>query len=273
MTRPVRSLAEIERDETLHPEDGWVDMDVRWLVTDATVGARHHAMARVLFRPDGRHLGHAHANADEILYILRGRLCVTLGQETVSVGPEDVCYVPAGMPHALRNRNGSEPCEVLMIYGGAASVEAAGHVLRPDLVKSAPQPRAEARWVRPLATVPSDVRLTLDTGWVNMDVKWLVTDAALGARHCVLGRTVFPPGARHEGHSHPQAEEALYVVRGRGETLDGDTWHPIGVEDVVFTRTGVRHGFRNPSPTEPCEALWTYGGVGSLATAGYVEMR
>jgi quercetin dioxygenase-like cupin family protein len=273
MTRPVKSLGETERDETLRPEDGWVGMDVRWLVTDSSFGARHHAMARVLFEPGGRHLAHAHPDAEEILYVLRGRLCATVGEHAALVGPEDVCYVPAGMPHALWNASTSEPCEALMMYGGAPSLEGAGYVRRPEPGGRSHGHRGGSPWVRTLATVPSDVRLTPDTGWVNMDVKWLVTDAAFGARHCVLGRTVFPPGARHEGHAHPRAEEALYVVRGRGETLDGETWYPMGVEDVVFTGTGVRHGFRNLSPTEPCETLWTYGGVSSLAGAGYVEMR
>ena len=49
MTRPVSSLGDTERDDTLRPEDGWVDMDVRWLVTDSTFGATQHAVARVVF--------------------------------------------------------------------------------------------------------------------------------------------------------------------------------------------------------------------------------
>ena len=273
MASPVRSLSEISSDVRLRRDDGWVDMDVRWLVTDEIFGARHHVLGRTIFMPGGGHLAHKHPAAEEILYILRGRLCTTIGDETFFMGPEDVCYVPPDTLHVMRNLSPTEPCEVIFVYGGAPGLAKAGYVPLPAPPDRKPLPRGASRWVRTLATVPSDVKLSPDAGWVDMDVKWLVTDAHLGSRSCVLGRTVFPPGSHHGAHNHPNAEEALYVVRGRGETLDGNTWYPMGPEDVVFTPVGVPHGFRNPSATEPCETLWTYGGAPSLAKAGYVEMR
>lgn len=273
MAKPVSSLTEIASDVRLRRDDGWVDMDVRWLVTDETCGARHHVFGRTLFMPGGGHLAHKHPHAEEILYILRGRLVTTIGDETFCMGPNDVCYVPPDTLHVMRNVSATEACEVIFVYGGAPSLAAAGYAALPDPPLRAPLPRGASRWARTLPTIPSDVKLRPENGWVNMDVKWLVDDARLGSRSCVLGRTIFPPGSHHGGHNHPHAEEGMYVVRGYGETLDGDAWYPMGREDVVFTPVGVRHGFRNTSPSEPCETLWTYGGVPSLAAAGYVEMR
>ena len=68
-----------------------------------------------------------------------------------------------------------------------------------------------------LAEVPSDVRLRPEGGWVNLDVKWLVDENRLGSKYACFGRTVFAPGgeARHQMHTHPNAEEILYVIRGR----------------------------------------------------------
>jgi quercetin dioxygenase-like cupin family protein len=273
MAKPISSLTEIPSDVKLRPEGGWVNMDVRWLATEETFGARHHVMGRTLFMPGGGHMSHKHPYAEEVLYILRGRLITTIGDETFCMGPHDVCYVPPDTLHVMRNVSPTEPCEIIFVYGGAPSLAKAGYVGLPDPPQRDPLPRGASRWVRTLPTIPSDVKLRPEGGWVNMDVKWLVDDTRLGSRTCVLGRTIFPPGSSHGAHSHPRAEEAMYVVRGYGETLDGETWHPMGPEDVVFTPAGVRHGFRNTSPSEPCETIWTYGGAASLGAAGYVEMR
>lgn len=273
MPSPVRSLAEIPGDVRLRRDDGRVDTDVCWLATEETCGACHHVMGRTLCMPGGGRLSHKHPHAEEIFYILRGRLVTTIGDETFCMGPNDVCYVPPDTLHGMRNVSATEPCEVIFVFGGAASLARAGEVALPDPPERDPLPRGASRWARTLPTVPSDVKLRPENGWANMDVKWLVDETRLGSRHCALGRTIFPPGSSHGAHSHPHAEEAMYVVRGYGETLDGDTWYPMGPEDVVFTPAGVRHGFRNLSRTEPCETLWTYGGAPSLARAGYVELR
>ncbi len=131
MTSPLHSLSEISSDVRLRRDDGWVDMDVRWLVTDETFGARHHVLGRTIFMPGGGHLAHKHPNAEEILYILRGRLCTTIGDETFFMGPEDVCYVPPDTLHVMRNLSPTEPCEVIFVYGGAPSLAVAGYVPLP----------------------------------------------------------------------------------------------------------------------------------------------
>src|ERR1044071_3722677 len=54
---------------------------------------------------------------------------------------------------------------------------------------------------------PSDAALRSEDGWVDMDVRWLLTRGTVGAEHSVFGITVFPPGAKHDIHRHPNAEE------------------------------------------------------------------
>ncbi len=44
-------------------------------------------------------------------------------------------------------------------------------------------------------------------GWIDMDVRWLVTRQTVGADDTVFGVTYFPPGSRHEIHRHENAEE------------------------------------------------------------------
>ncbi|MBV9002952.1 MAG: hypothetical protein JO304_28105, partial [Solirubrobacterales bacterium] len=44
-------------------------------------------------------------------------------------------------------------------------------------------------------------------GWIDMDVRWLVTRHTVGAEDTVFGVTYFTPGSRHEIHRHENAEE------------------------------------------------------------------
>ena len=106
-----------------------------------------------------------------------------------------------------------------------------------------------------------------DEGWVNMRVQFAVGEKN-GSDALTLGRTVLPPGARHEPHSHPNCDEFLFVVRGHGMIYTDEGEEPAGADDVIFTRAGRVHGFNNTS-NEEVLLLWGWSGAGSLAAAGY----
>jgi quercetin dioxygenase-like cupin family protein len=108
---------------------------------------------------------------------------------------------------------------------------------------------------------PSDAQLRADDGWVDMDVRWLLTRDTVGAEHSVFGITVFPPGAKHDIHRHPNAEEFEYLVSGRGLARVGDV-------DVV--PKNEYHGFENTGD-EPVFMIWGYAGAASLDEAGYIR--
>jgi quercetin dioxygenase-like cupin family protein len=50
--------------------------------------------------------------------------------------------------------------------------------------------------------------------------------------------------ARHS-HSHV---DAMYVLDGQVEFLDGDDIGRVGAGALIAARPGTRHGFRNPGP-------------------------
>ena len=118
--------------------------------------------------------------------------------------------------------------------------------------------------------VPSDGSLTDERGWVGMDVKWLIAGSTVGSRQTVVGRTVFPPGARHDLHRHPHAGEWEYVLRGEGVKRVGDDAIRVGEGEIVFVPQGVYHALENTSDTDLLVTIWGYCGAGSLAEAGYV---
>jgi quercetin dioxygenase-like cupin family protein len=107
-------------------------------------------------------------------------------------------------------------------------------------------------------------------GWIDMDVRWLVTRQTVGADETVFGVTYFPPGSRHEIHRHEHAEEVEYLVAGHGVARVGEDDVAMGVGDSVFVPRNDYHGFRNTSETETAVMVWCYAGAASLEEAGYI---
>lgn len=119
-----------------------------------------------------------------------------------------------------------------------------------------------------LTETPSDPGIP-ERGWRDMDVRWLVTDSSVGAKQTVFGVTIFPPGARHEIHRHPNAEEFEYLISGHGVAYLDDDAIELGPGEVVFVPQNAYHGFENTSEADVVMA-WGYSGAASLAAAGFV---
>jgi oxalate decarboxylase/phosphoglucose isomerase-like protein (cupin superfamily) len=119
-------------------------------------------------------------------------------------------------------------------------------------------------------TTATDGALRAEDGWVDMDVRWLFTRDTVGTEHSVFGITVFPPGAKHDIHRHPNAEEWEYLVSGHGIARVGDADVELGPGEVVFVPRNDYHGFENTGD-EPVFMLWGYAGAASLDEAGYIR--
>jgi oxalate decarboxylase/phosphoglucose isomerase-like protein (cupin superfamily) len=107
-------------------------------------------------------------------------------------------------------------------------------------------------------------------GWIDMDVRWLVTRETVGSEQSVFGVTYFPPGARHEIHRHESAEEVEYLIAGEGVARVGDDDVKMATGDCVYVPRNDYHGFRNTSETETAVMVWYYAGAANLEEAGYV---
>ena len=122
--------------------------------------------------------------------------------------------------------------------------------------------------------IPVDHQLKEDDGWVRMDVQWLCSESVTGSKKCVVGRTIFGPGGgAHEHHTHSNAEEVLYVVRGSGIAISGDEEFEIKAGDLVYVPAGDVHYFKNTHPTEDMETIWMYAGAPSLEKSGYNHIK
>jgi quercetin dioxygenase-like cupin family protein len=114
---------------------------------------------------------------------------------------------------------------------------------------------------------PADVKA--DDGWRKMDIRFLIGDRSGGAEECCFWRTIFPPGAAHERHFHPNAEEILYVLRGRGAAGTEDEEHEVRPGVAQYVPAGKVHWLRNLSDNEELEIVGVYSAP-SLEAAGYV---
>jgi quercetin dioxygenase-like cupin family protein len=122
-----------------------------------------------------------------------------------------------------------------------------------------------------LERTPSDPGLP-ERGWREMDVRWLVTEQTVGATATVFGVTIFPPGAKHELHRHPNVEEVEYIVSGRGIAYVDGSSVALGPAEALFVPRNAYHGFENSSDAEVVMA-WCYAGAASLDGAGFVTLR
>jgi quercetin dioxygenase-like cupin family protein len=101
-----------------------------------------------------------------------------------------------------------------------------------------------------------------------MRVQFLIDARDAGSGELVVGRTVLPPGARHERQRQPNPDEFLVVVAGCCEIYTNEGREDSQAGDVIYTPRGNWHGFDNTSDADVL-LLWGWSGAGSLEAAGY----
>lgn len=96
-----------------------------------------------------------------------------------------------------------------------------------------------------------------------------IDEDTVGAKEITFGYSEFAPGSSvHKPHIHPDCEEVMYILKGKGISgLNGMDF--ICKEgDILFVPKGAEHYFYNPFD-EPCGFVFLYT-KGSLKKAGYV---
>ena len=109
-----------------------------------------------------------------------------------------------------------------------------------------------------------------EDGWHDMDIRFIVNRDNAGATEVCFWRTVFPPGAAHERHYHPNAAEVFFILRGRGGAGTEDEEHEVTPGTVQYIPPGVTHWMRNLETEDELELVGCYAPAGSLDEAGYV---
>jgi quercetin dioxygenase-like cupin family protein len=126
---PYRTTVDdVPLEQGLREEEGWVEMQVQFLIDARNAGSDQLVVGRTVLKPGARHERHLHPNCDEFLVVMSGsgEVHTNTGREPSKAG--DVIFTPRGNWHGFDN-TGDE--DVLLIWGwsGAGSLEAAGYEL------------------------------------------------------------------------------------------------------------------------------------------------
>lgn len=124
------NIADVQAADGLREDEGWVRMKVQFLISAANSGAQEVVFGRTIFTPGSRHEAHRHVNAEEIQYVVRGERIVIDGDGEIPVVAGDVVHTQRGQWHGFINTSDSEDAEVIWLWAGAASREAAGYEAR-----------------------------------------------------------------------------------------------------------------------------------------------
>ena len=70
---PYRTtIDEIPLEQNLREDEGWVDMQVQFLIDARRAGSDQLVVGRTVLEPGARHERHLHPNCDEFLVVMSG---------------------------------------------------------------------------------------------------------------------------------------------------------------------------------------------------------
>ena len=109
----------------LKRKDGWVDMQVQFLIDKASADA-DHVVGWTVLKPGARHERHRHHNCDEFFIVLKGHGHIYTEEGEVPSVEGDIVYSPRTCWHCFNNTSKKD---VVLVWGwmGAGSIEASGY--------------------------------------------------------------------------------------------------------------------------------------------------
>jgi uncharacterized cupin superfamily protein len=98
-------------------------------------------------------------------------------------------------------------------------------------------------------TIHEDEVTGLDLPGRNL--RWLLNAEILGANHMSVCLIKVPPGDKaRPAHSHPNGEEAIYIITGEGRVLVDGEVSPVKAGSIVLFPQGKVHMVHNTGSTE-----------------------
>jgi quercetin dioxygenase-like cupin family protein len=88
-------------------------------------------------------------------------------------------------------------------------------------------------------------------------IKWHVTPAAIDDASLTFGEVIVNTSKGHDPHSHPAADEVIYVVSGEGRQTVGEDEFEIRAGDAVWIPRDVVHSTYNTG-WQPLRLIVTY---------------
>ncbi len=92
---------------------------IEWLAGAEVGNSRELSLARMSLPPGNATDTHVHANCEESVYVVRGRVECVYGGEAKLLSAGELTVVPRGAVHRLKNAGG-EPAEIILSYSSSA---------------------------------------------------------------------------------------------------------------------------------------------------------
>ncbi|MCL4454985.1 MAG: cupin domain-containing protein [Deinococcus sp.] len=112
----------------LKREDGWKKMDIRFLISDETVGTHRVCFWRTVLAPGAAHEKHRHMNSEEVMYCISGHGAEGIGDQEYELRPGVAVFIPKGEVHWTRNLSRTEPLEFVGLYTDAGNLKESDYV-------------------------------------------------------------------------------------------------------------------------------------------------
>src|SRR5712692_4341600 len=96
------NIRNVPKVEGLQRDDGWVDMQVQFLIDKKSAGA-DHVVGWTVLKPGASHERHLHRNCDEFFIVLKGKGHIITEKGLDPARQGDVVYSPRGCWHGLNN--------------------------------------------------------------------------------------------------------------------------------------------------------------------------
>jgi quercetin dioxygenase-like cupin family protein len=130
--KPYRTnLRDVPHVGGLARDEGWINMQVQFLIDQKTVGSDKLLIGWTVLPPGARHDKHRHSNADEFVIVITGRGFIYTDTGREPSGQGDVVFTPRGHWHGFDN-TGNEDVVLVWGWSGAGSLEAAGYEIPPE---------------------------------------------------------------------------------------------------------------------------------------------
>jgi len=95
---------------------------IKHIAAPWTLGTRNLWLGVSIVDPDSSSSPHAHADMEEIFYVISGHGKIRVGDEEESIEPGSCIYIPGGHIHQLLNPK-KEPLKVLAVTSPAFQME------------------------------------------------------------------------------------------------------------------------------------------------------
>ena len=97
-------------------DDGWGTLT--WLANEKLTASKGVTLGRVVIRKGQCNPRHSHPSCEEVLYLLRGKLKHSVGDDFVIMQPGDTINVPAGVFHNALSI-GDDDADMMVAYSSA----------------------------------------------------------------------------------------------------------------------------------------------------------